>query len=133
MRPAITALVALLLPLGSASAPSQETNSVGLPDDYMLLTVVLKHDQSKNLDQIGQELKATGFWARFPPEGIEVDSWYVVMGLGQVVTLKVPPARLREVNRVIEQTAWGAFRTEFYPSYDLSEAAKEFRERAKTQ
>ena len=26
--------------------------------------------------------------------------------------------RLREVNRVLEDTAWGAYRTEFYPTYD---------------
>jgi len=35
-------------------------------------------------------------------------SWYVMMGIGQVVTLRVPAERLREVNRAIEQTAWGA-------------------------
>jgi hypothetical protein len=32
--------------------------------------------------------------------------------------LKVPAARLREVNLAIENSAWGAFRTEFYPTYD---------------
>ena len=37
----------------------------------------------------------------------------------QVVTLRVPPARLRDVNRAIEKTAWKAFRTEFYATYDL--------------
>jgi len=41
------------------------------------------------------------------------------MGIGQVVTLRVPPERLREVNRVIEEKAWGAFKTEFYPTYDF--------------
>jgi hypothetical protein len=25
---------------------------------------------------------------------------------------------LREVNRIIEDTAWGPYRTEFYPTYD---------------
>ncbi len=46
-------------------------------------------------------------------------SWYVMMGIGQVVTLKVPAHRLREVNLAIEQSAWGAFDTEFYPTYDF--------------
>jgi len=41
-----------------------------------------------------------------------------MMGIGQVVTLRFPAARLREVNRVIENSAWGAYRTEFYPTYD---------------
>ena len=37
----------------------------------------------------------------------------------------VPAERLREVNRAIEQTAWGGFRTEFYPTYDLKAVAEE--------
>ncbi len=40
------------------------------------------------------------------------------MGIGQVVTLRLPASRVREVNRVLEDTAWGAYRTEFYPTYD---------------
>lgn len=98
--------------------------------DSFLLTIFLKHDQSKTLAEIQEELNSTGFWEKFPPEGIEVVSWYVMMGIGQVVTISVPPERLREVNRVIEQTAWGAFRTEFYPSYDLSGVAKDLRKKA---
>jgi len=49
---------------------------------------------------------------------VEVVSWYVMMGIGQVVTLRVPPDKLREVNLVIENGAWGAYRTDFYPTYD---------------
>jgi hypothetical protein len=88
-------------------------------DDRILLTVFLKHDQSKNLSEIQGTLGEREWWARFPPEGIEVASWYVVMGIGQVVTLKVPPARLAEVNVEIERSAWGVFRTEFFPTYDF--------------
>lgn len=104
--------------------------SVPSPEETFLLTVFLKHDQSKTLDELQSELNAKEFWAKFPPEGIEVVSWYVMMGVGQVVTLSVPPSRLREVNRVIEQTAWGSFRTEFYATYDLSEVAEDFRAKA---
>ena len=45
-------------------------------------------------------------------------SWYIMMGIGQVVTLRVPPAKLREVNLAVENGAWGAYRTEFYATYD---------------
>jgi len=99
------------------------------PADYLLLTIFLKHDQSKTLGEINQELARSGFWRAFPPPGIDVDSWYVVMGLGQVVTLRVPPSRLREVNLAIEKTAWKAFRTEFYPAYDYKDIAKSQREK----
>ena len=88
-------------------------------DDAILLTIFLRHDQSKPLDQINEELKRTGFRESFPPPGVEIVTWYVMMGIGQVVTLQVPPGKLRDVNLAIERTAWGAFRTEFYPTYDF--------------
>jgi hypothetical protein len=95
-----------------------------------LLTIFLKHDESKTLDQINAQLRAQGFYKAFPPPGVEVVSWYVMMGIGQVVTLRLPPERLREVNRAIEQTAWGGYRTEFYATYDYKAAAEEMRARA---
>ena len=88
-------------------------------DNEILLTIMLKHQQDKNLEELGARLEETGFWKKFPPEGIEVESWYVMMGIGQVVTLRVPAHRLREVNLAIEQSAWGGFNTEFYPTYDF--------------
>jgi len=89
-----------------------------------LLTVFLRHDESKRLDVINEQLRNQGYYQAFPPPGIEVVSWYVVMGIGQVVTLRVPAERLRDVNRAIKQTAWGAFRTEFYPTYDYKTIAE---------
>jgi hypothetical protein len=84
-----------------------------------LLTIFMKHDQSKTLAQINEHLDNTGFWRDFPPEGTQVVSWYVMMGIGQVITLRVPPEKLRDVNLVIEKKAWGAYRSEFYPTYDF--------------
>ena len=96
-------------------------------DDRLMLTVVLKHDQSKALAAIQGELVGNGFAAKFPPDGVEVTSWNVVMGLGQVVTLRFPAHRLREVNRAIEGTAWGPLRTEIYATYDFRAIAAEQR------
>ncbi len=84
----------------------------------MMLTIFLRHDESKTLDEINAQLKQTGFDKNFPPPGVEVVSWYVMMGVGQVVTLRFPAERLREVNLAIEHGAWGGFRTEFYATYD---------------
>ena len=108
--------------LAQDQTPAQETSE---PKGTFLLTVFLKHDQSKPLGQINAELRQQGFYKAFPPPGIEVVSWYVMMGIGQVVTLRVPAERLREVNRAIEETAWGAYRTEFYPTYDLKAVAEQ--------
>jgi len=95
-----------------------------------LLTIFLRHDQSKPLEAINEQLKSQNYFEKFPPPGIEIVSWYVMMGIGQVVTLRVPPDRLRDVNLAIEQSAWGAFATEFYPTYDykpIAEAQRQHR------
>ena len=125
-RLTLALLLAVVLPVRTTAQPPGPAS----PSDYVLLTVVLKHDQSKTLEEINKIQDESGFWAKFPPDGIQVESWYVVMGLGQVVTLRVPPARLREVNRSIELTAWKAFRSEVYAAYDFREAARAQRERA---
>ena len=77
------------------SAPALVPAPLG--DGTFLLTIFLKHDQSRPLGKINEQLKEQGFYKAFPPQGIQVVSWYVVMGIGQVVTLRVPAERLREV------------------------------------
>lgn len=83
------------------------------------VTIFLRHDQSKNLDEIDRVLYRQGFWSKFPPEGAEIVSWQVLMGIGQVVTLEVAADNVRAVNLAIEKMAWGAFKTEFYLTYDF--------------
>lgn len=87
--------------------------------ETILLTIFLKHDQSKNLEQIQDHLAKTAWWERFPPPGVEIVSWNVVMGIGQIVTLRLPPHLVNVVNVEIERCAWGVFATEFYPTYDF--------------
>jgi hypothetical protein len=116
--PSLFSLACLSLLL-SAFLASNVACADDVKQDAILLTIFLKHDQSKTLAEINQHLDKTGFWKKFPPEGTEVVSWYVMMGIGQVVTLRVPPDKLRAVNLAIEQNAWGAYRSEFYPTYDF--------------
>jgi hypothetical protein len=105
-----------------------------MTDSTMLLTIFLRHDQSKTLAEIGAALDQSGFWAALPPDGVTVESWYVMMGIGFVVTLRLPADKLREVNLVVERTAWGPFRSEFYPTYDYRAIAEQKRaEAAKAQ
>ena len=98
------------------AAPAE--NAAPTADNAVLLTIFLKHDQSRPLGELNAQLEKQGYYKAFPPSGIEVVSWYVMMGIGQVVTLRLPASRLREVNRILENTAWGSYRTEFYPTYD---------------
>jgi hypothetical protein len=95
-----------------------------------LLTIFLRHDQSKTLSEINEQLKQNGYFKKFPPESIEVVASYVIMGVGQVVTLRVPAECLHEDNRAIEEPAWGPFGTEFYPTYDIKAVVNEQRKAA---
>jgi len=118
---AIAALAAVLaLDPGAlaqtGAAPTE--NAAPTADNAVMLTIFFKHDQSRPLSELNAQLERQGFYKAFPPPGVEVVSWYVMMGIGQVVTLRLPASRLREVNRVLENTAWGSYRTEFYPTYD---------------
>lgn len=101
-----------------AQTTAPQGNAAPTADNAVLLTVFFKHDQSRPLHELNAQLEKQGFYKAFPPPGVEVVSWYVMMGIGQVITLRLPASRLREVNRIIEDTAWGAYRTEFYPTYD---------------
>jgi len=87
-------------------------------DGKIMLTVILRHDQTKTLDEIDDHLTKTGFRKRFPPDGVEILSYNIVMGVGHIITLRLPPEKLREVNLAFEHGVWGAFHTEFYPTYD---------------
>ncbi|MBT8355071.1 MAG: hypothetical protein KJO60_11145 [Desulfofustis sp.] len=97
-------------------------------ESTLLVTVILRHDQSKNLDQIMAYLKETGFYRDFPPEGSELVSWVVAMSYGFIIQLRVEPSALRTLNRYIEQKAWGAFRYEVYPTYDFEPIAQKFKQ-----
>jgi hypothetical protein len=122
MKVALTAIaVAAATAMFNMNAVAQtvpSSNAAPTADNAVMLTIFLKHDQSRPLGELNAELEKQGFYKAFPPPGVEVVSWYVMMGIGQVITLRLPASRLREVNRILEDTAWGAYHTEFYPTYD---------------
>jgi hypothetical protein len=73
-----------------------------------------------------------GTWNKFKPDwmnatagtasrlkGCEIVSWVVAMGVGQIITLRLPARLLNTVNVELERRAWGVFSTEFYPTYDF--------------
>jgi hypothetical protein len=117
---AMTTLAAALAFNSAACAQTAQPaeNAAPTAENAVMLTIFLKHDQSRPLGELNAQLEKQGYYKAFPPPGIEVVSWYVMMGIGQVVTLRLPASRLREVNRIFETTAWGGYRTEFYPTYD---------------
>jgi hypothetical protein len=115
---AMAALAGALIASRGAMAQAASEIATPTPDNAVMLTIFLKHDQSRPLSELNAQLERQGYYKAFPPAGVEVVSWYVMMGIGQVVTLRLPASRLREVSRLLEDKAWGAYRTEFYPTYD---------------
>ena len=122
--------IAVISVMSTATAGVSGQRATQPEPGTFLLTIFLRHDQSKTLDEIDAQLQRTGFREHFPPPGVEVVSWYVMMGIGQVVTVRVPPDKLRDVNLAIEHRAWGAFRTEFYPTYDYKPIGEESQRKA---
>jgi hypothetical protein len=132
------AIMAVLagLSTGPGVARAQTTapaagSAVATPDNEVLLTIFLRHDQSRPLAELNAQLAKQGFYKAFPPAGMEVVSWTVAMGIGQIIVLRLPASRLREVNRVFEDTAWGPYRTEFYPTYDYKPVGMAEHDKAK--
>jgi hypothetical protein len=133
---AIAAILSLSTPAQAQSAPeppSTGESAVPTADNAVMLTIFFKHDQSRPLGELNAQLDRQGFYKAFPPPGVEVVSWYVMMGIGQVVTLRLPANRLREVNRILENTAWGSYRTEFYPTYDYKPTGLASHEKAQSK
>jgi hypothetical protein len=125
MRVVKVALTALAVAMGAAmfnvtTVAQTVPSGTAAPtaDNAVMLTIFFKHDQTRPLGELNAQLEKQGFYKAFPPPGVEVVSWYVMMGIGQVVTLRLPASRLREVNRILEDSAWGPYHTEFYPTYD---------------
>ena len=63
----------------AASAPSE--TAAPTPDNIML-TIFLKHDETRPLAELNAQLEKQGFYKAFPPAGLEVVSWNIVMGIG---------------------------------------------------
>ncbi|CAB3803764.1 hypothetical protein [Pararobbsia alpina] len=124
-------LVAPAVALAQTVASTQVGSVAATPDNAVLLTIFLRHDQSRPLSELNAQLSKQGFYKAFPPPGIEVVSWTVAMGIGQVVVLRLPASRVREVNRVLEDTAWGVYKTEFYPTYDYKDIGLAEHDKAK--
>jgi hypothetical protein len=118
-------ILPLLLLLFAADLRAQEPDA----DGKIMLTVILRHDQSKTLDEINDHLEKTGFRKDFPPQGVEIVSYNIVMGIGHIITLRLPPDKLREVNLSFAHGVWGAFRTEFYPTYDYLKVFNELKQK----
>ena len=92
----LTRLAAVITLLTLATAAWGQGNNPPplLPDkEAVLLTVFLKHDQTMNNDERRVLLDNTGWDDMFPPEGVEIVDHYVMMGIGQVIVMRVPPER----------------------------------------
>ncbi len=130
----LVSIVMISVQMGLAQDPTTpegpSTNASTLPGaDSVLVTIILKHQQDKNLPEIRRVLEAQGFWDMFPPQDVRVVSWTLAMGLGHIITLQVPAGAIRRLNLALENGAWGAFDTEIYLTYDYQSVWQDYIER----
>jgi hypothetical protein len=104
---------------------------VAVNNPNVMLTVILKHHAGLTLEDIQTKLKDSQWWDRFPPNEVKIVSWTVAMGLGQILTLELPPHLLPIVNVELERSAWGVFKTDCYPTYDFLPARERIRDRVR--
>lgn len=109
----ITALVCTFSFAQEQSAIPYQAN------DSMMVTVVLRHFQENPVDTIQTRIMEQKFYEKISQSHARILSWNVVMGIGQIITLRFRPEYTREINHVFESGAWGGFKTEFYPTYDF--------------
>ena len=130
IRKTAAAVLCLLFATAGLAQDGPLTGPLLEDEEAFLLTVFLKHDQTMNIAEINEKAAANRLNEIFPPEGVEIVDHYVMMGIGQVIVLRVPPNRLRALNISLERGAWGAYQTEFYITYDLAAARAYSAERA---
>jgi len=118
--------MAVLLFNGTLLAQSSK-DSTNIDSSSVMVTIFLRPNQDMSVTEIQQQMLENGFWKIFPPEGTEVISWYAVMGLGQIITVRVPAFKLSEFNDALSGAAWGAFTTEVYPAFDYMPVFKDMK------
>jgi hypothetical protein len=115
-------------PAAHSTGPSTVPKT-DLEGDSVMVTILFKHQQDKNLPELRRVLEAQGFWDMFPPSDARVVSWTLAMGMGHIVTLKLPASALRRLNLAIENGAWGAFDSEIYITYDYKPIWQDYLEK----
>jgi hypothetical protein len=116
MKKIILALTAFFLLIHASYSLTPDDSTKGT--DSVTVTVILRANQDMSTQDIQQQLLDNGFWKIFPPDYAEVISWNYVMGVGQIITLKVPVSKISDFNEIVQTAAWGAYSTEFYITYD---------------
>lgn len=112
---------------GTSLLAQNAKDSTAADSGKVMLTIILRPNQDMSITEIQQQMLENGFWKAFPPDNAEVVSWYSVMGVGYIITVKVPPSKLSELNEAVQNAAWGAFSTEFYPAYDYLPVYKDMK------
>ena len=72
----VLSLLLLVLTAGSMILPTPACGQTPADPNKgtILLTIFLRHDQSKTLDEINAQLQKNRYYDKFPPKGVEVVS-----------------------------------------------------------
>jgi len=125
MKKIFFALTAFFLLIHASYSLTPDDSTKGA--DSVTITVILRANQDMSTQDIQQQMLDNGFWKIFPPDYAEVVSWNYAMGVGQIITLKIPLSNITEFNETVQTAAWGAYTTEFYITYDYMPVWKDMK------
>ena len=95
MRHLVLALLLVLTLPARAEAPAPARS-----DGTVLVSLFLPAGEAATPGQIAEKLLREGVVEQLPPAGPGIESWYVMPGFGQFVTLRLPSAALNPAARI---------------------------------
>jgi hypothetical protein len=88
-----------------------------------LLTLIIHEELSKEKALIPM-LSKDKLRSKFERYGAEIISWRVALGLGEIITVRVPAGELRTVHRDVAALQSGSLQIGYYPTYESYSTAK---------
>lgn len=89
LRHLVLALLLVLALPAQAEAPAPMRG-----DGMVLVSIFLRPDEAATGPQLAARLMQEGLLKAVPTDSLRIESWYAMPGLGQFVTLRLPPAAL---------------------------------------
>ena len=98
-------------PLAAAALP--------WPEDMQSRTLYLRADQPRAMAELNRQLRSPGASGDVLAPGVEVISWYVLMGIGQIVTLRLKRPSPHGLMPLSEANRGPLFRTDACEAFDF--------------
>ncbi len=119
LSPRFVGLILVFCIVGAVATLSGEPAQTRERNPSTLLTLVLHQTKDQSVEEFQQQLRDNHFQQAFPPDGVEIVSWTGVVGMGYVITMRLPNYKVPEVRHAINARKWGDITPKLYSAYDF--------------